>query len=390
MLLRRVLFSFLSIVAVSGAAFAASRKAAPLLVMYVFPQNAALTAGQVDAHSMTRINYAFANIEGGRVVTGFSHDAENFAFLTALRKENPELKVLVSVGGWLWSCNFSDAALTKESRARFIDSAAEFIAQNQLDGLDIDWEYPARRGAGYSKDCHQNPGGSDFRPEDTQNFTALLGELRARFDVESKKNGRRLLLTLAAGASPAWLEHTEMNKVARAVDTVNLMAYDYYEPGSEPTTGHHAALYTNPNDPKKESGDASVRAFEKAGVPADKLVLGVPFYGHAWGDVPATANGLYQPGKPAPNVYAQFGAIQSSMIGHGYTRFWDPVAKVPYLYNAETRTFVSYEDPESLKGKCAYVHEKKLAGMMVWDLESDDAEGTLLKALNACLRDGQK
>jgi chitinase len=386
MILRRILISFLFIVGGAAAAFAAPRKAAPQLVMYVFPQNAALTGGQVDAHAMTRINYAFANIEGGRMVAGFSHDAENFAFLTALRKENPELKVLVSVGGWLWSCNFSDMALTKESRALFIDSAAEFIAQNQLDGLDIDWEYPGIRGAGYSKDCHQNPNGNDFRPEDTQNFTTLLMELRSRFDREAKKNGRRLYLTIAAGASPEFLTHTEMDKVARIVDTVNLMSYDYYEPGSGPITGHHAALYTNPNDPQKESGNASVRAFEEDGVPADKLVLGVPFYGHAWSDVPATANGLYQPGKKAPNVYAQFSAIQASMIGHGYTRFWDPVARAPYLYNAETRTFVSYEDPESLAGKCAYVHEKKLAGMMVWDLESDDEAGTLLKALNACLR----
>jgi chitinase len=375
MLARRILFSFLFFVAGVAAAFAAPRKAEPLLVMYVFPQNAALAAGQVDAHSMTRINYAFANIEGGRMVAGFSHDAENFAFLTALRKENPQLAVLVSVGGWLWSGGFSEMALTKESRARFIDSAAEFMAQYQLDGLDIDWEYPGMEGST-----------KNFRAEDKQNFTALLSELRARFDRDAKKSGRRLYLTIAAGASPEWLAHTEMDKVARIVDSVNLMAYDYYEPGSGPITGHHAALYTNPNDPQKESGDASVRAFEQAGVPANKLVLGVPFYGHAWADVPATANGLYQPGKKAPNVYAQFSAIQSSMIGHGYTRFWDPVSRVPWLYNADTRTFVSYEDPESLAGKCDYVHEKKLAGMMVWVLESDDADRTLLKALNGCLR----
>jgi chitinase len=343
--------------------------------MYVFPQNAPLTAGQVDAHSITRVNYAFANIQDGRMVAGFSHDAENFAYLTALRKENPKFAVLVSVGGWLWSGNFSEMALSKESRARFIDSASEFIAQYQLDGLDVDWEYPAMAGS------TQN-----FRPEDKQNYTALLSELRERFDRDAKKNGRRLYLTIAAGASPEFLTHTEMDKVSRVVDTVNLMSYDYYEPGSGPITGHHAALYTNPNDPQKESGDASVRAFEQAGVPADKLVLGVPFYGHAWSDVPATANGLYQTGKKAPDVYAQFSAIQSSMLGHGYTRFWDPVSRVPWLYNAETRTFVSYEDPQSIAGKCEYVHANNLAGMMVWDLESDDASGTLLKALDTCLR----
>ncbi len=148
-LLRRILFSSL-LVALAPAAFAAPdkkpNKPTPLLVAYIFPQDTALTAGQVDPHSITRFNYAFANIKGGRMVTGFAHDAENFAFLTALRKENPQLTILVSVGGWLWSGGFSDMALSKESRARFIDSAADFIAQYQLDGLDIDWEYPGMAG----------------------------------------------------------------------------------------------------------------------------------------------------------------------------------------------------------------------------------------------------
>jgi chitinase len=361
-----------------GSAFAqaAPRKpAAPQIVAYIFPQNTTLAAGQVDPHTVTRLNYAFANIQDGRMVTGFAHDAENFAFLTALRKENPGLTVLVSVGGWLWSGGFSDASLTTESRAKFIDSAAEFIAQYQLDGLDIDWEYPGMTGAGHT-----------FRPEDEQNFTELLSELRKRFDRESHKNGHRLYLTIAAGASPDFLAHTEMAKVARIVDTVNLMCYDYYEPGSGPTTGHHAPLFTNPQDPEKVSADASVHAFEHAGVPASKLVLGVPLYGHAWGDVPDADHGLYQSGKPVPNVFASFSAIEANMLGHGYTRYWDPVAQVPWLYNPDAHIFVSYEDEQSIAGKCKYVHTKKLAGIMVWDLEDDDPSGKLMKAINACLR----
>src|SRR5215472_13576610 len=258
----------LSILVSVALTHAAPQKSAPQFVAYIFPQNAVLDASQVQLHGITRFNYAFANVKDGRMVTGFAHDAENFAVLTGLRKQNPKLTVLVSVGGWLWG-GFSDEALTPESRAKFIDSAVEFIEQYQLDGLDIDWEYPGLPGAGHS-----------FRAEDKQNFTALLRELRARFDRESKKSGRRLYLTIAAGASPTWIEHTEMEKVARIVDTVNLMSYDYYEPGSETTTGHHAPLFTNPADPKKESADASVKAFEKAGVPAGKLLLGMPLYGH--------------------------------------------------------------------------------------------------------------
>src|SRR5246127_5238591 len=133
---------------------------------YVFTRGAALTPGQVDAKYLTRINYAFANIKDGRMVLGAPADVQNFAQLTALRNSNPRLTVLVSVGGWLWSTNFSDMVLTAASRRVFEDSVMEFLTQYDLDGLDIDWEYPGMPGAGHP-----------FRPQDKQNFTSLLREL---------------------------------------------------------------------------------------------------------------------------------------------------------------------------------------------------------------------
>jgi chitinase len=211
--MRTRIVSALVILALFASVHAASQKPAPQFVAYIFPQDAVLNGSQVKLHGITRFNYAFANIQNGRMVAGFAHDAENFAVLTGLRKQNPKLTILVSVGGWMWSGRFSDAALTPASRAAFIDSAVQFIAKYQLDGLDIDWEYPGMPGAA----------GNVFRAEDKQNFTALLRELRVRFDGESRKNGRRLYLTIAAGASPGWIEHTEMDQVARIVDTVNLM-----------------------------------------------------------------------------------------------------------------------------------------------------------------------
>jgi chitinase len=120
----------------------------PMIVGYVFPQETILQPGQMDPHSMTRINYAFANIADGRMVTGFSHDAENFATLNALKHDNPSLTVLVSVGRWLWSTNFSDVCLTHESRRKFNQSVMEFLSLYKLDGLDIDWEYPGLVGSG--------------------------------------------------------------------------------------------------------------------------------------------------------------------------------------------------------------------------------------------------
>jgi len=347
---------------------------APQIVAYVFPNKSAIQPGSIDPHSITRINYAFALIRDGRIVPGYPDDAENLATVTALRKENPELTILISVGGWLGSGGFSDMALTRESRARFIDSVMDFLAQHDLDGLDVDWEYPGQPGAG-----------NKFRADDKRNYTLLLGELRRRFDAAQKKTGRRLYLTIAAGASDDFLEHTEMRKVARIVDEVNLMSYDYYEPSSGPITGHHAALFTNPADPEKASADASVHDFEAAGVPAGKLILGIPFYGHCWSQVPDRNHGLYQPGKPGANGWMNFSAIEPNLLGHGYARYWDNISQVPWLYNAESHTFVSYEDEQSVAAKCRYVLAHQLAGVMFWNLEADSG-GKLLGAIHDSLR----
>ncbi|MHB2007914.1 MAG: glycoside hydrolase family 18 protein, partial [Acidobacteriaceae bacterium] len=280
--------------------------------------------------------------------------------------------------GWLWSGRFSDAALTAASRAKFIDSVADFITRYKLDGLDIDWEYPGMAGAA----------GNVFRPEDKQNYTLLLMELRERFKKMQKPLHRQLYITIAAGASTEFLQHTEMAMVQKYVDTINLMAYDYYEPGDDKLTGNHAPLFVDPADPKGISADRSVKEFEAAGVPAEKIVLGVPFYGHVWGHVPATNHGLFQTGQPVPNAYANYGALTTTMLSQGYTRYWDAKASVPYLYNPQKQIFVSYEDPESLALKCKYVIDHHLAGIMFWEYGSDPS-GKLLDSIDLGLAAAQ-
>jgi chitinase len=348
------------------------------VIAYIFVKDGVIQPGEITAHKLTRINYAFANLKDGKITEGFPHDAENFTALNALKRTNPELTVLVSVGGWTWSGQFSDIALTKASRKVFIDSAVQFVTRYQLDGLDIDWEYPGL------------PGNNNrFRAADKENYTSLLKELRERFDHEEKKLHKHLFTSIATGASLKFLDHTEMDKVQNYVDTVNLMAYDYYEPSSSKTTGHHAPLYTNPADPKLVSADASVHNYEKAGVPAVKIVLGVPFYGHLWGDVPAQNNGLFQPGKEVPGAYTNYSNIAAQMLNNGFTRYWDAIARAPYLYNSTTRTFVSYEDPESLALKARYVLDQQLAGIMFWDYEGDP-QGALLDAVHKGLHPATK
>ena len=342
------------------------------IIAYIFPKDRTLDPGEISAAKLTRINYAFADLQNGLILEGFAHDAENFAVLNSLKRDNPALTVLVSVGGWTWSGNFSDMALTKQSRKIFLESAVKFVEKYKLDGLDIDWEYPGMPG-----DNHR------FRPEDKQNYTLLLKELRTRFNHEERHLHRHLVTSIATGASNDFLEHTEMAKVQRYVDTVNLMSYDYYVPSWDKTTGHHAPLFTNSADPKKISADRTVQEYESAGVPAGKLVLGVPFYGKSWNQVPKSNHGLFQAGKEVPNTYLPYSAL-INLENSGYIRYWDAQSSAPYLYNQTTQTFISYDDPESLKKKCAYVLDHKLAGVMFWEYSGDSAN-ILLNSINSGL-----
>jgi GH18 family chitinase len=346
------------------------------IIGYVFPQNRVLAPDEVAAEKLTHINYAFANIRDGEIVEGFQHDAENFRILNGRKAKNPGLKILVSVGGWTWSGGFSDMALTRESRKRFIESAIAFLRRHNLDGLDIDWEFPAQKGYGNVN-----------RQEDRENCTALLAEARAALDAAGAQDGKRYLLTMATQAADVWLVHTEMEKAQAYLDFVNLMAYDQFEATSSPITGHHAPLFTSPANPKADSAATSVSHYIAAGVPAVKIVLGVPFYGHAWGDVGPSEGGLYQPGRePASRVYTSFDEIEKNLDGkNGFTRQWDDIVKAPFLYNPESRLWVSYEDEQSIRAKAKYVVDRGLGGMMFWQY-TEDADGKLLSAINKGLR----
>jgi chitinase len=362
-----------SAAAVPARAAAPPAKGAPrhVIIAYVFPKDGLIDPAELAADKLTHVNYAFANVADGKVVEGFAKDAENFKVLAGLRQRHPHLKVLVSVGGWTWSKAFSDVALTAASRKVFVSSAIAFVRRHDLDGFDVDWEYPGMVGDG-----------NVFRPEDKENFTALMADLRAALDQQGKAMKRHLLLTFAAGASSEFLEHTEMAKVQASVDFVNLMTYDFRVAGAEGEAGHHANLYPNPIDPHQASADRGVHEFLAAGVPPGKLVLGVPFYGRAWSVSSSEGRGLYQPGKaPAERIETGYASLAADRVGKGgFERLWDDAAEAPYLWNADQKIFISYEDPESLRIKCRYIREQKLAGAMFWEYYSDRS-GVLVSTL---------
>jgi chitinase len=335
---------------------------------------------KIPAEKLTHVNYAFAIIKDGKCAMRMPELAKaNFPKLLELKKNHPHLQTLISVGGWADSERFSDAALTDESRTIFAKSCADFAAEHQLDGVDIDWEFPV---SGGDKD-------HVARPEDKRNFTLLLAELRKQLDARGKTvGGKRYLLTIAAPAGG--LQRMEVDQIHPLLDFINLMTYDFAGPWSE-RTGFNAALHPVPGHPEQASASASVEAYLKADVPADKIVLGVPFYGRGWTGVNDANNGLFQVRDAAaakdqrvgPTDYEE---LKDDLNGKAGKRHWHEQAMVPYMWNPKTGTFITYDDPESLRAKAQYARDKKLGGVMFWEFEHDDEQSSLLNALHEGLK----
>jgi len=317
----------------------------------------------IHVEKLTHINFAFARITpDGRLALASPQLEAALEHVVALRKSKPDLRIIISVGGWT-ADGFSDAALTDASRKAFAASAVELVRKYSLDGVDIDWEYPG-----------QGIAGIRYRAEDRQNFTRLLQALRAGLDVASAQDGRagdgRYTLTIAS-ADREYFEHTEMEKLHVYLDWLNVMSYDFFN-SLTPTTGHHAGLYKSALATASDrDADSSIRQHLAAGIPPEKLVLGVAFYGRGFTGVRPIKHGINQPYArfEAEHSYAEL--RQKLIGGEGFVRGWDERAKAPYLWNAASKTFISYDDPRSLAIKADYVREHHLGGMMFWELSQD-------------------
>ena len=371
----RWLVCALALLALSGSASARPQHEPRYrLVSYV---TAAKELPRIDAEKLTAINFAFARIgANNEVVIDRANAPELLAGLVGLKARNPGLRILLSVGGWGLD-GFSDAALTESSRTRFAESAARLLVQHRLDGLDVDWEYPTLAGPGIV-----------HRPEDRRNFTLLLQSLRARFDVlareQHRQSGDRYLIT-AALADREFVAGIELDRVGSTLDWVNMMTYDFHN-SLTPTTGHHAALSRSQTSPADERTiEQAVGQFLAAGVPAEKLVIGVPFYARGFSGVEPHNNGLDQPYSRYDRDYAWPKLVSGLIDRNGYVRYWDAAAHAPYLWNAQTHSFVTYDDPQSLTLKADFVKAHKLGGIMYWE-QSQDPDGELLALLAERLR----
>ncbi|WP_424534783.1 glycoside hydrolase family 18 protein [Sphaerisporangium viridialbum] len=372
------------------------------------------------ASKLTTINYAFGNVseqglcfeanEAGvgdawadyqkRFKAGESVDgvgdvvtqplAGNFNQLRKLKAKHPGLKALISLGGWTWSKYFSNAALTPASRQAFAASCIDLYLKGNLpkigtsphggpgsgagvfDGIDIDWEWPGSEGNV----------GNVVRPEDKQNLTLLLAELRRQLDEYGAQTGRHYYLTAFLPADPAKIDAgVGVPGVFSSLDFATVQGYDFNGPWNS-RTGHQSNLYSNPNDPSAEkfSVDAAVGAYLSRGAPAGKIVVGVPAYGKGWKGVPNTSNGLYQTSTgPARGTYENGTEDYKKIVANRGTRYRDTAIGALWLYDGSN--WWSYDDPTLLTQKAQYIKARGLGGSMMWSLDGDDAQASLTTAL---------
>lgn len=315
----------------SGEEVVAASRDSKVVVAYVTSWSEVMP----DPQYMTHINYAFGHVNES--FNGVKIDnEERLKQIVDLRKQKPELKVLLSIGGW-GSGRFSEMAANDEYRRAFAADCDRVVKKFALDGIDIDWEYPTSSMANISSS-----------PDDTENFTLLMQDIRAAIGNEKE-------LTLATVASARYID---FKAILPSVDFVNIMAYDM---ASAPK--HHSALY-----PSGHSGDitsdGAVTAHLKAGVPPSKLVMGMPFYGRG-GD-----------GYPSFQDYNKVGNTDTQ-----YTEKWDEVAQVPYLADKNDTLVFGFENPRSLAIKCQYILDKDLLGGMYWDYSGDNEQGDLRRTV---------
>jgi chitinase len=328
----------------------------------------------LDASRLTHLNYAFALI-GTDLKIKMSdpvQDPKNFVELSKVKAKYPHLQTIIAVGGWGGSANFIEGAATAESREIFANSAVEFMIANGFDGVDLDWEYPVTGGGP----------GTYPNPADRDNYPLLLETLREKLDEQGAKDGKHYLLTVAGGATAGFANNTQLGFSQQYLDYVQIMTYDIHGTW-EPKADFNAPLLDD--NGKTYSVDKGIQAYLNAGVPADKLVMGVPFYGYKYNVTSSENNGLRQSYNGSGSItYNRF--VKDDLLANGYERFWDEGSKVPYLFNAEESIFISYDDPESIKIKAEYIRDNELGGAMIWEI-SQDHGNDLLSSLYDVLKD---
>ncbi|MEJ5995653.1 glycoside hydrolase family 18 protein [Pedobacter sp. Du54] len=310
---------------------------------------------------LTHLIYSFVKLRHDTLLLRDSKQEQNVRQIVALKKKYPQLKIMVSIGGWGGCASCSDLFADANHRKTFAKTTVALLKKYNLDGLDLDWEYPAIEGFP----------GHTYTKADRDNFTALVSVLR-------NEMGNSYLLTFAAGGFLTYLEESvDWANVHPFVDFINLMTYDLVG-GYAIVTGHHTPLYSYRKN--QESTDKCVSWLVKHKVPAHKLITGAAIYGRVWEKVSAINNGLYQSGIFKQGVsFANFDTYFSDSSGFHY--FWDKKAKAAYQYNPSKQLFATFDNEKSITAKAQYVKRRKLGGIMFWELSDDKPKNGLLEQM---------
>lgn len=320
-------------------------------------------AQQYDYSKITQVIYSFGHTDSlGNFTANRSKDSAALNSFKNIKAKYPQLKILISMGGW-GGCRFcSDVFASEAYTKQFAATTKKYLDDFNLDGIDLDWEYPAV----------ENYPEHKYQPADKQNFTRLVKLLRASL-------GKNKILSFAAGGFKKYLtDAVEWHKIQPYVDYVNLMSYDLVG-GYATVTGHHTPLYSAKEN--EESVNRAIQYFKSIGFPLNKVIVGAAFYTRSWGEVENINNGLYQSGKFISMTDYKVD-VERLQEKNGFKYFWSDKNKAPYWYNANEKIFATGDNKRSVKEKCAYVKKYKLGGIMFWELPLDKPQDGLLDAIN--------
>jgi chitinase len=314
-----------------------------------------------EVEKLTHLIFSFCHLKGDTFAVSNAKDSATILRMVELKKRNPNLKIILSLGGWGGCKTCSPVFSTRYGRRIFSKSVKQLTQYFGTDGIDLDWEYPVI--AGYP--------GHEYSISDKTNFTALIGQLR-------KKLGKKKEISFAAGGFSSYIDSSvEWKKVMPKTDRVNLMSYDLVS-GFSTISGHHTSLYSTPK--QVESVDNGVKKLIAAGVPANKIVVGAAFYARIFEVSDTTNNGLYLPAQFHHGIpFSRFN--DSISITNGFTRYWDSLAKAPYAFNTSRRLLATFDDSTSVSLKTEYALKNNLNGIMFWQLAEDSFSEGLLNSI---------
>ncbi|SDM32577.1 glycosyl hydrolase family 18 protein [Paenibacillus jilunlii] len=410
----------------AGAAPGATQPAAdhPRKIVAYFPEwgdqenKGFYTVSKIPWSKITHINYAFAKVNAQNKIDFMDRTAAiekdysgqltdvpfkgHFNQLIKYKRLYPDVRTLISVGGWSGSGGFYNMANSAAGRETFANSVVDFLRTYQFNGVDIDWEYPS--GTALSGNPNDSSVAEPLRAVNYDNYVLLMKKLREKLDLAGAQDNQKYDLTIAATASSWVLGGMKLGEANAYLDWANLMTYDFHGAWNG-YVGLHSALYPDSRDTETAAlgtpvlnTDWAVRYYLGT-LPPEKIVIGVPYYSRGWknvsgginntglyGTAAATgggADGIYgiwnDPAPEKPSGANPIWHILNLLKDPANQRIFDPVTKTPYLYNADKKVFLTYEDKESLGYKLNYIKEKGLGGMMFWELTGDysqQADGT--------------